>query len=159
MKKSLAGAAAASAAALLLALPATASAAESTARTTSATTVQAPAASAAAVAATCTLKLYTPWKENIATSGVNDHARGSYETYNSCSGFALAATLQYNRWYGWSGLANTNWEGNRGNSILQWRCQGQGTFTYRMSGTVRGGVVSGDPGVGSGTSPERRFDC
>jgi hypothetical protein len=112
-----------------------------------------------AARATCTLKLGKPWKENIATTGRSDHARGTYETLNSCSGFSLGATLQYHRWHGWSGLKSADWVGNRTSRILQWKCQGEGTFTYRMYGTVRGGSNGEEPNVGRGYGPERRFAC
>lgn len=113
-----------------------------------------------AAAATCTLSLGKPWKENISSTGRSDHSRATYKTVNNCAGFALSATLQYHRWHGWSGLASADWAGNRSSRILQWKCQGQGTFTYRMAGVVRGGSnPGGDPHVGRGNGPERRFGC
>ncbi|MGW7429319.1 hypothetical protein ACWGIN_07190 [Streptomyces sp. NPDC054861] len=149
MKKSLTVAGAACAALLL------------GASTAAAETAAAPAPPAAATPATtaaagCYLAVYTPWKENISGSGVNDHARGKYATVNNCSGWYNTALLQYHRWDGWNRLAGTEWVGNRGTSYLQWRCQGKGTFTYRTKGSVRGGSPAR---VGWATSGERRFSC
>ncbi|MET8977681.1 hypothetical protein ABZX85_18890 [Streptomyces sp. NPDC004539] len=122
-----------------------------------------PAASDGVVvpqAALCTLKLGKPWKENIAATGRSDHARGKYNTVNNCNGYSLGATLQYHRWHGWSGLKKDTWAGNRPSErILQWKCQGEGTFTYRVEGTVRGGSTGDEPRVGIGHGPERRFNC
>ncbi|MGW2561085.1 hypothetical protein ACWCXB_17910 [Streptomyces sp. NPDC001514] len=161
MKKSLTVATAASAALLFGATGATAAESAPAPAESSAVLVSAKSTAAApmAAAATCTLKLGKPWKENIARVGRSDHARGTYSTLNNCSGFALSATLQYHRWHGWSGLSSASWAGNRSTRILQWKCQGKGTFTYRMYGTVRGGSTGEEPRVGRGWGPERRFSC
>ncbi|MEU3605304.1 hypothetical protein AB0E83_07560 [Streptomyces sp. NPDC035033] len=158
MKKSMA-AASACAAALLLAAPATASAAEPAARPAERTAVVQSDASATAAAATCNLKLSKPWKENRARTGITNYSRGTYQTVNNCSGFTLGATLQYHRWHGWSGLASASWVGNRSVRTLEWKCQGKGTFTYRMFGTVRGGSNGEEPRVGRGSGPQNRFTC
>ncbi|MBT2441554.1 hypothetical protein J7E93_15810 [Streptomyces sp. ISL-36] len=149
MKKSLAVAGATCAALLLGTTTATAQAATAAAPAP-------PAAAPMAAAAACNLAVYTPWKENISSSGVNDHARSKYWTVNNCSGWYFTATLQYHRWDGWNRVAGTDWVGNRSTSYLQWRCQGKGTFTYRTKGSARGGSPAR---VGWSTSGERRFSC
>ncbi|MEW1694044.1 hypothetical protein ACIQCR_26390 [Streptomyces sp. NPDC093249] len=130
--------------------------------TATARTTDTPAATTAesvttrAAAASCTLAVYKPWKENMASTGRSDHARGKYATVNNCSGWYNTALLQYHRWDGWTRIAGTDWVGNRATSHLQWKCQGKGTFTYRTKGSVRGGSPAR---VGWSTSPERRFAC
>lgn len=127
---------------------------------TTAGSVDAAVQGGVTAAAKCNLSLGRPWKENIAPSGRSDHARGQYKTVNSCAGYSLVTTLQYHRWHGWSGLASADWVGNRGLKTLQWKCQGKGTFTYRMAGTIRGGLTpGGDPEVRRGYGAERRFAC
>jgi hypothetical protein len=127
-----------------------------TAGTATAPESAAPAAAAQAAAAGCNLAVYTPWKENISSTGRSDHARSKYATRNNCSGWYNAALLQYHRWHGWTRVAGTEWVGNRSASYLQWKCQGKGTFTYRTKGSVRGGNPAR---VASATSAERRFAC
>ncbi|MGW1008734.1 hypothetical protein ACWD4X_01615 [Streptomyces termitum] len=116
----------------------------------------APAAAPQAAAAGCLLKVYTPWKQNMSNHGTIDYARGMYATVNNCSGWYNTALLQYHRWHGWTRVAGTEWVGNRSTSYLDWKCQGQGTFTYRTKGSVRGGSPAR---VGWATSGERRFAC
>ncbi|MFE7552601.1 hypothetical protein [Streptomyces gardneri] len=158
MKKSLTVATAVGAALLMGAGTSTArSAAPAPAPPTVTTAVTTAAAAAPQVAAAgCYLEVYTPWKENMASSGTSDHARGKYRTRNNCSGWYNTALLQYHRWDGWNRIAGTDWVGNRGMSQLQWKCQGKGTFTYRTKGSVRGGSPAR---VGWATSQERRFTC
>ncbi|RSS54986.1 hypothetical protein [Streptomyces sp. WAC01280] len=57
----------------------------------------APKAAAPQAAAGCSLKVYTPWKENISPTGVSDHARGKYHTVNNCSAWYNTALPQYHR--------------------------------------------------------------
>ncbi|WP_411081864.1 hypothetical protein [Streptomyces sp. cmx-18-6] len=139
----------------------TRTASASTASSTAGTAVQNDvAASGVVAAAKCNLALGKPWKENIAKKGRSDHSRAKYRTVNSCAGYGLVATLQYHRWHGWSGLVGAHWTGNRSKDrILQWKCQGKGTFTYRVAGTVRGGLSGGGPEVRRGHGAERRFAC
>ncbi|BBC35932.1 hypothetical protein SGFS_072260 [Streptomyces graminofaciens] len=159
MIKSLTVAGAAGVALLVGSTGAIAASAPAPAKTTSVVSAQKEATPAAA-AATCNVALGKPWKENIAKVGRSDHARAKYHTVNSCSGFSLSATLQYKRWDGWRALDKDTWAGNRKKDrILQWKCQGKGTFTYRVAGTVKGGWTGDEPRVGRGNGPERRFSC